>query len=181
MKTLRYSKNFIKTLILSLASIIIFFVFVETALHTFKYQPHIKFKDLQLPYWVSKTDSFFLDDYRNRLISIGKINQDIYAYQPNSLMGYVLKPNYKREITGYSSVFSVGNMPGWTLISDATGYRIGSDAKKIKNDMGGSVFILGDSSSFGWGVNFEDTYGFVFTEIINRTLKKKCIYLVYED
>ena len=56
MKTLRYSKNFIKTLILSLASIVIFFVFIETALRTFKYQPHIKFKDIQLPYWVSGMD-----------------------------------------------------------------------------------------------------------------------------
>ena len=62
MKTLRYSKNFIKILILSLASIIIFFVFVETALRTFKYKPHINFKDIELPYLVSKADSFFLDD-----------------------------------------------------------------------------------------------------------------------
>ena len=173
MKTLRYSKNFIKTLILSLASIVIFFVFIETALRTFKYQPHIKFKDIQLPYWVSKTDSFFLDDYRNRLISIGKINQDIYAYQPNSLMGYVLKPNYKRKIEGYSWFSPVENMPGWTIISGEDGFRIGSHEASLKKDKlpGKSVFILGDSSSFGWGVDFKNTYGFVFTEIINRSLK----------
>ena len=118
-------------------------------------------------------DSVFLNDYKHRLKTLGKVNQDLYAYRPDPIIGYALKPNYKREITGYSFMSPASNMPRWTLISGEDGYRVGSDKGEVKGNRlpEKSVFILGDSSSFGWGVDFENTYGFVFTDIINRSLK----------
>ena len=169
----RPKKSFAKPFILSLTSVVVFFICLEVFLRVLGYQPHIQFRNMQLPYWISGMDSIFLDDYKNRLKILGKVNQDLYAYIPDPLLGYALKPNYKREITGYSFMSPASNMPRWTLISGENGYRVGSDKGEVKGNRlpEKSVFILGDSSSFGWGVDFEDTYGFVFTEIINRSLK----------
>ena len=71
-------------------------------------------------------DPIFLNDYKHRLKTLGKVNQDLYAYRPDPIFGNLLKPNYKREISGYSSVFPVDYMPLWTLVSGQDGYRIGS-------------------------------------------------------
>lgn len=171
MNILQSNKKLFKLFTLSFTVIVIFFIFLEVALRFFEYTPRIQFQNMYLPYWISKVDSIYLDDYNERLKVLRELNQDLYAYRPDPMLGYTLKPNYRREITGYSSVFSVENMPEWVLISGEDGYRIGSHSKEIKNyEEGGSIFILGDSSSFGWGVDFEETYGFVFTEILNRSL-----------
>jgi len=166
-------KNSAKLFVLSLTTVVVFFICLEVSLRVLGYQPHIYFQNIQLPYWISRVDPIFLNDYKHRLKTLGKVNQDLYAYRPDPIFGNLLKPNYKRKIAGYSSVFPVDNMPQWTLISGEDGFRVGSHEEQAKNKRfpGGSVFILGDSSSFGWGVDFENTYGFVFTDIINRSLK----------
>lgn len=162
-----------KSFFLSIFTVAGFFLLLELSLRVAGYQPHIKIQNMELPYWIAGLDSTFVDDYKNRLKILGEVNEDIYAYRPDPLLGYLLKPNYRRKIAGYSSVFPVDNMPQWTLVSGQDGYRTGTnEGPKNKEDFPGkSVFILGDSSSFGWGVDFDETFGFVVTEILNRSLR----------
>ena len=166
-------KKSAKLFILSLVIISVFFILFEVTLRIAEYQPHIQFQNMQLPYWVTKMGSAFIADYKNRLRILGKVNQDLYAYRPDPSLGYLLKPNYKRVVHGYSFGIPVDSMPPWTIIANRDGYRTGSYETQIrKGDIPEkSIFILGDSSSFGWGVDFEDTYGFVLTDIINRSLR----------
>ena len=166
-------KNFARLFTFSLIIIPIFFILFEVTLRVAEYQPYIQLQNTQLPYWVAKMDPTFIADYKNRLRILGKVNQDLYAYRPDLQLGYLLKPNYKRVVNGYSPEISVDNLPPWTLVADQDGYRTGSYETQIKKEgiLEKSIFVLGDSSSFGWGIDFEDTYGFVFTDIINRSLK----------
>jgi len=162
-----------KLFILSLITVATFFILLEVFLRVAGYQPHVRFQNFELPYWIAGLDPAFVGDYKNRLNILGEVNEDIYAYRPDPQLGYLLKPNYRRKITGYSSVFPVDNIPSWILMSGHDGYRAGSSEGELtkKSSPGKSVFILGDSSSFGWGVDFEDTYGFVLVNIFNRSLR----------
>ncbi|SVC54535.1 uncharacterized protein METZ01_LOCUS307389, partial [marine metagenome] len=126
-------KNSAKLFVLSLTTVVVFFICLEVSLRVLGYQPHIYFQNIQLPYWISRVDPIFLNDYKHRLKTLGKVNQDLYAYRPDPIFGNLLKPNYKREITGYSSIFPVDNMPQWTLISGEDGFRVGSHEEQAKN------------------------------------------------
>jgi hypothetical protein len=167
------NKRLIKAVIFPLIITSIIFLCLEVFLRAGGYRPKLFFKNMQFPYWITELDPAFVIDYKNRLQILGQVNQDVYAYRPDSQFGYLLKPNYKRNITGYSSVFPVDNMPDWTLVSDDDGYRTGFNERQEKKESmpGKSIFVLGDSSSFGWGVDFEDTYGFVFMKIMNRSIR----------
>ena len=128
---------------LSTTIVVIFFVGIEIFLRLIEYQPYIKLHNVHLPYWISRVDSIYLNDYRKRLKILGKVNQDFYAYRPDPTFGYKLKSNFKRVVSGYSSAFPVDNIPQWTIVSDENGFRVKEGYSKTNNSLK-NIYFVGD-------------------------------------
>ncbi len=140
--------------------VLIFFGFIETVLHLSGFQPAIPFKKYTLPAWMEELDPLVLAKYQGFVVEQDFVNEDVYAYQPDFRYGYLLKPNLGLTISNYSSAVFVDKLPAWTIASDSKGNRI--SAQNISENNNSSevqtLHVLGDSTSFGWGVDFEDSY-----------------------
>tara|TARA_B100000686_G_scaffold224342_1_gene231488 strand:- start:116 stop:1267 length:1152 start_codon:yes stop_codon:yes gene_type:complete len=139
--------------------VLIFFVFLETVLRFSGFQPTIRFKQFALPAWMEELDPLVLAKYQSFVVEQGFVNEDAYAYKPDLRYGYLLKPDLKITVSNYSSAIFLDKLPPWKIESDSKGNRIstqGSSVNSISESM--TIHVLGDSSSFGWGVNFEDSY-----------------------
>lgn len=164
------NRPWMKNLFFSLGAVFLFFSLLESALHLSGYQARIKFQSFELPDWFAEFDPVILEEYKKHVVNQGFVNEDVYAYRSDEVLGYLLQPDIRKTVRNYSSNFLVDKMPEWTLISNAAGFRIG-DASPVSREQG-RVHVLGDSSSFGWGVEFEETYGSVFTEHLNASRRK---------
>ena len=138
--------------------VLMFFCFLETVLHFSGFQPTIHFKKYALPAWMEELDPLVLAKYQSFVVEQGFVNEDAYAYNPDLRYGYLLKPNLSLTVSNYSSGEFIEKLPPWSIESDSEGNRISK--KGQVNPIGDvmTIHVLGDSSSFGWGVDFEDSY-----------------------
>lgn len=141
-------------------TVLMFFGFIETVLHLSGFQPTLHFKKHAIPAWMEEFDPLFLEKYKNLVIEQNFVNEDAYAYQPDLRYQYLLKPDLNLTVSNYSSAIFVGKLPAWTIASDSKGNRISArnPAANDNNLEPRIIHVLGDSSSFGWGVDFEDSY-----------------------
>lgn len=165
---MRLSRNdFFKRTLFALAAVILFFGLVEAGLRTAGYQRKIVFKDFELPGWLSHLDPVTQGLYKEQLTERGFVNEDIYAYQYDRRFEYILKPERVLIVPHYSYAVLVDKMPRWTLVSGPNGFRTGNKKEDSDQDSTRQLIVLGDSSSFGWGVDYEETYGYVLQEKLN--------------
>lgn len=138
--------------------VLIFFGFLETVLRFSGFQPTIHFKQFVLPAWMEELDPLVLAKYQSFVVEQKFVNEDVYGYKPDLRYGYLLKPNLKITVSNYSSGIFIDKLPPWKIESDSKGNRISTQGSvnPIADSM--TIHVLGDSSSFGWGVNFEDSY-----------------------
>ncbi len=140
--------------------VLMFFGFLETFLYLSGFQPTLPFKKFAIPAWMEELDSAVLAQYQGFIVKQGFVNEDAYAYRPDRRYGYLLKPNFEITVSNYSSADFIGKLPPWTLKSDSLGNRISASYSESQGNVIGTqtLHVLGDSTSFGWGVNFEDSY-----------------------
>ena len=140
--------------------VLIFFGSLETVLRFSGFQPTIRFKQFALPAWMEELDPFVLAKYQSFVSEGDFVNEDVYAYKPDLRYGYLLKPNLQLTVSNYSSAVFIDKLSSWTIISDSNGNRISLENSKDSYLAieGQTLHVLGDSSSFGWGVDFEDSY-----------------------
>ena len=175
--TLPPSRQKSRQLLFSLVAVFLFFPMLEAAFRISGYQPRIHFRSYELPYWLTQFDPVVLDQYTKYVQGQGFVNEDVYYYSPDNTLGYVLKPGIRKTVKNYSASILAEKMPEWTIVSNDSGFRTGTDpvetgpGKSVK----GTIHVLGDSSSFGWGVDYEKTYGYIFAKKINEALAGKNI------
>jgi lysophospholipase L1-like esterase len=159
--------------------VLMFFGFLETVLYLSGFQPTIPFKKFAIPAWMEELDSLVLAKYQGFVVEQGFVNEDVYAYRPDRRYGYLLKPNLEITVSNYSSAAFIEKLPPWTIRSDSLGNRIpvshsDSQEKALETQ---TLHVLGDSSSFGWGVNFEDSYSQRLVQKLEETVKDRSIVL----
>ena len=165
--------SLIRKILFSFAATLLFFGVLEVGLRLAGIQPKLHLQNFELPAWLGTLDPLTLRDYKNKLQTQGFVNEDIYAYQGDAELGYKLKPNIQLKARNYASPPHVDKMPLWTIRSNARGFRIG-EQKKTQDQEGVSkrtIHVLGDSSSFGWGVEYEEAYASVLQDRLNSALQ----------
>ena len=144
-----------------------FFGFIEFVLRVSGFEPAFRYKSYSIPSWMEEMDPVVLEKYQRFVAGQGFVNQDAYAYEPDLRYGYRLKPNYSTTVQNYSSALMVDKLPSWTIASNAEGFRVSSNETTKTETSGKTLYMLGDSSSFGWGVEYEKSYSSQLTEKLN--------------
>lgn len=148
----------LRSFIFATIIVLMFFGFLETVLRFSGFKPTIHFKKFVLPAWMEELDPLVLAKYQSFVVEQDFVNEDAYAYKPDLRYGYLLKPNLNLTVSNYSSGIFIDKLPPWRVESDSKGNRISiqGPVNHIAESM--TIYVLGDSSSFGWGVDFEDSY-----------------------
>ena len=146
----------------SIIVVFLFFGFIELVLRVTGFEPALRYKSYTIPSWMEEMDPVVLEKYQKFVAEQGFVNEDAYAYEPDLRYGYRLKPNHSTTVQNYSSALVVDKLPPWTIVSNDEGFRVSSD-EVIKKE-GRALHVLGDSSSFGWGVEYEKSYPSLLTE-----------------
>jgi lysophospholipase L1-like esterase len=156
-----------RSFLFSLSAIFFFFGLIEIVLRFSGFEPTFHYKAYAIPSWMEELDSAVLEKYQKFVAGQGFVNEDVYAYQPDLRYGYKLKPDISITVRNYSSAFVVDKLPPWTIVSDSAGFRIPSKDQIQKENSERTLHILGDSSSFGWGVDYEKSYSSLLVEKLN--------------
>jgi len=82
--------------------------------------------------------------------------RDIKQPSPDPVIGFELKPNLALY------------MNNALILTDAEGHRIPSHPVRVPPNAV-RIAVVGDSSSFGWGVNYEDSYPYLYRQAMERT------------
>jgi lysophospholipase L1-like esterase len=138
--------------------VVIFFCLLEMVLRFSGFQPSVSYKKFIFPAWVEELDPLVMARYQRYVAEQGFVSEDVYAYRPDLRYGYLLKPNLQLTVLNYSSALFFDKLPPWTIASDAKGYRVSAQNPIVGEKEGHTLHVLGDSSSFGWGVDFKDSY-----------------------
>ena len=138
--------------------VVIIFCLLEMILHFSGFQPSISYKKFIFPAWMEELDPLVMARYQRYVAEQGFVSEDVYAYRPDLRYGYLLKPNLQLTVLNYSSALFFDKLPPWTIASNAKGYRVSVQNPIVGETEGHTLHVLGDSSSFGWGVDFEDSY-----------------------
>ena len=157
----------LQSFLFSVGTVFFFFGFIELVLRFSGFEPAFHYKAYAIPSWMEELDPVVLDKYQQFVAAQGFVNEDVYAYKPDLRYGYKLKPNISITVQNYSSALVVDKLPPWTIVSDTEGFRVpaSGDTKKVAK----TLYVLGDSSSFGWGVDYEKTYSSLLVEKLNTS------------
>ena len=169
----KYREIKLKHFLFSTFLVLIFFGLLESVLRFSEFQPTLPYKKFKVPAWMEELDPLVLARYQSFIAAQDFVNKDVYAYKPDLRYGYLLKPNLQLNVSNYSSPVFKDKLSSWTIVSDSIGNRISLQSPKRQySEVEGRVLhILGDSTSFGWGVNFEDSYSQILKEKINQSNK----------
>ena len=155
----------VRSFLFSVCVIFFFFGFIEVALRFSGFEPVLHYKTYAIPSWMEELDPAVLEKYQRFVAEQGFVNEDVYAYQPDLRYGYKLKPDIAITVRNYSTAFVVDKLPPWKIISDTAGFRVSSRAQVEPE--ASTLYVLGDSSSFGWGVDYEKSYPSLLVDKLN--------------
>ena len=165
----------IQSFCFSVIAVFFFFGFIELVLRLSGFEPVFHYKSYTIPSWMEEMDPVVLEKYQRFVAGQGFVNEDAYAYQPDLRYGYRLKPDISITVQNYSSALVVDKLPTWTIVSSAKGFR--APSKDQTKTEGGTLHVLGDSSSFGWGVDFEKSYPSRLVKKLNTTFNLRNLSL----
>jgi len=163
----RKRKKIIRSFLFSATTVIFFFGFVELVFRFSGFEPVFQYKAYAIPSWMEELDPVVLEKYQQFVAGQGFVNEDVYAYEADLRYGYKLKPNISITVRNYSSAYVVDKLPPWTVVSNTKGFRVSSSGEAKTEEK--SLHVLGDSSSFGWGVDYEKTYSSLLVEKLNAS------------
>jgi lysophospholipase L1-like esterase len=164
--------KYVRPFLFSTCTVFLFFVFVEMIFRFSGLEPTVRYRTYSIPSWVEEFDPAVLEKYQRFIAEQGFVNEDIYAYKTDLRYGYKLKPNISIKVRNYSSALVVDMLPPWTINSDTAGFRVPLRDESKKETSGKTLHVLGDSSSFGWGVDYEKSYPFVLVDKLSVSSNK---------
>jgi lysophospholipase L1-like esterase len=83
-----------------------------------------------------------------------------------------LIPNIQRTVTNTFSKIADDPSRRYVIQTNSAGFR-GPEITPDKDPAVFRILIFGDSSSFGWGVNFDQTYGAILQRELEKTFPEK--------
>ena len=168
--------KFLSIAILPVVSILFFFGSAECILKIIGFKPTLTIDGGNIPFWARNSQSV-INGIQTLSTSQSPLSDDVNAYEDDLLLCYRLIPQLNISVKFYdlSGRKLKGNFPNWTIITDSTGHRV-SGNQLLKNNEKSSLFkyqtkiaVMGGSSFFGWGLNYDD----VFISQLEVSLNKK--------
>lgn len=159
-------------MLMPVASVVLFFAAVELALYLVGYSPAVTRHGVEIPFWAQNAGTFgrALDQL---VVRTRRLTHDVQAYQEDLSLYYKLRPNMNIKVSFYdlSNKRLQGSFPDWTLATDADGRRYLSlgakdSHKKVKSPIV-HVAVMGGSSMFGWGTDYQNTCAAIFEKMAN--------------
>ena len=96
-------------------------------------------------------------DYLERLAQAGLLRRYYDLYQWNRFLVYSLRPNRELELIDPLAPAAIHERTKWTARTNSRGFRT-PEFEIARTPGRRRVVTLGDSSTFGWGVEVEDAY-----------------------
>jgi len=93
---------------------------------------------------------------------VSRWDHPLLKIEPNSMIEYSMRPNTQRE-----NRISIGQGDTWIYTINSDGFR-GRDISRKKNSNVKRILFLGDSYTFGWGINDNETYPKQLEAILNN-------------
>lgn len=93
---------------------------------------------------------------------VSRWDHPLLKIEPNSMIEYSMKPITQRE-----NRISIGQGGTWIYTINSDGFR-GRDIPRKKNSNVKRILFLGDSYTFGWGINDNESYPRQLEAILNN-------------
>lgn len=135
-------------------------------------------RDAAIPPWLDR--NILVKDARwiGMLSSApGELKSYYATYQWDRYLFYRLRPNLSIALTDLQTPPGIRERTRWRLRTNASGYP-GHDAAKGPHPGVYRVLSVGDSSTFGWGVESEEAYPAVLESELSRRHPGKAIEVV---
>ena len=152
---------------LPLISVTIFLMVAEGLLWGIGYQPSMRRHGVEIPFWARNAGTFE-HDVAQVVSRTRRLTDDVQAYQDDLYLFYRLRPHIMISVPFYdvSGKRLLGTFPDWILATDGAGNRCrpeGRVSRPMSNGPGKTVAIaiMGGSSFFGWGTDYENTFAAV--------------------
>ena len=158
----------VQSFLFSAGIVIFFFTMLEVGIRLSGFESAIQYGSYSIPAWMEEMDPVILERYKKFVAGQGFVNEDAYAYERDLRYGFKLKSNLNLAVRNYSSALMVDKLPVWKIYSDSEGFRTSSIGKTSSKQIKRTLFVMGDSSSFGWGVDFEKSYPSLLIERLNK-------------
>ncbi len=160
--------------LMPVVSVLLFFAVAEGGLRLVGYTPAVTRHGVEIPFWAKHAGTFgrALDQL---VVRTRRLTHDVDAYQEDLVLFYRLRSNMNIPVSFYdvSGKPLQGNFPDWILATDANGRRhLPVDREKNrKQDLSPpiDVAVMGGSSMFGWGTDYQNTCTSVFEMLANGT------------
>ncbi len=157
-----FRTNFLLTVI----SITIFLGISEFVLYVWDYQKTVSVKGYSVPHWWVRANPDWVGDFKRFLSAYEgdptelekKIGRNLSLLQEDRDLFWKLNGNLQIRAQNLSHPDYAEVLPDWLVRTDELGHRIGGDPTNPGDDRGFRVLFLGDSTTFGWGVDYEDSY-----------------------
>jgi lysophospholipase L1-like esterase len=98
------------------------------------------------------------DDYRDEMAKAGVLWRYYELYEWDRLLFYRLRPDVNAELLDVFSPPRAQGRSRWSVHTNSRGFRTPEFADATAPG-GVRIVVLGDSSTFGWGVEHFETYG----------------------
>ena len=147
---------------LPLISLAIFFLVAEGLLWGIGFEPSVNRHGVEIPFWASHAGTF--DRALDQLVLQARhLTDDVNAYRDDLTLFYRLRPNIHITVPFYdlSGKLLTGTFPDWDMVTDGQGRRCSvadrSSREEPADGDGVHIAVMGGSSMFGWGTDYENT------------------------
>lgn len=158
--------KFWTTVGLVIGSLAVFLLLSETVLRLLDVQGPVQAGKFWIPRWWAAVNPGFVSDLTrfveafegDRKDLIQRIRENLFLMEEDPDLFWRFKKNLRIRAKNLSHPRFSKKMPDWFLQTDPNGFRIGEKESPPQRGGTPSILFLGDSSTFGWGVDYENAY-----------------------
>ncbi|HMO02029.1 MAG TPA: SGNH/GDSL hydrolase family protein [Oligoflexia bacterium] len=129
---------------------------------------------VDLPRWMQEDLNLIERSHQNRMSN--EEREWLSIFESGDGFRARLIPEVERRVINTFSLLPTDYKKPYLVVANKLGFR-GPDLKNVKEPGMYRVLVFGDSSSYGWGVDFEDSYSFVLTEKLKEAFAGRKIEL----
>ncbi len=155
---------------------VILLICIEVVFRIFKIEklisPDTQVVNLDMPTWMLKDQNQIIKD-RNMNQERGKIDW-FNIFEEGEGYRVRLVPDIERNVSNTFSLIEYDRKQKYYIKANSIGFR-GAEISKVKPTNTFRILIFGDSSSFGWGVDQNDTFYYILKDKLSKLFPDKNI------